>query len=266
MIPLDKEKTGRLIAQARKEKGLTQQKLAEQLHITGKAVSKWETGVSAPDVGLLIPLSETLGLTVTELLEGRRIQPEEDRTPEQVEDIVKSALAYSEQSPGTEKTRLRKRALLFGLCLLGAGLELAALYLAGVPLTGQTLWGDGAIGRFFGTFGTAELLALIFAGASLLYLPERLPRYYDDNRISGVNLGFFRMNMAGIRFNNRNWPHILRAVRVWCVLFSLATIPLAALTARFFPAFYLSHGWVLFLLLLLGSLFIPIYVLGKKYE
>ena len=43
---MNKEKTGRLIAEARKEKHMTQQDLAEKLHITGKAVSKWETGVS----------------------------------------------------------------------------------------------------------------------------------------------------------------------------------------------------------------------------
>ena len=110
---MDKEKTGRLIAQARKERGLTQRQLAERLHITAKAVSKWETGVSAPDVGLLIPLAEELGLSATELLEGRRMAVPEDRSPEQVEDIVKSALTYSEQSPaekaGPGLRRLRSR-------------------------------------------------------------------------------------------------------------------------------------------------------------
>ena len=43
---MNKEWTGRLIAEARKEKHMTQQELADKLHITGKAVSKWETGVS----------------------------------------------------------------------------------------------------------------------------------------------------------------------------------------------------------------------------
>ena len=43
---MNKEMTGRLIAQVRKEKHMTQQELAEKLHITSKAVSKWETGVS----------------------------------------------------------------------------------------------------------------------------------------------------------------------------------------------------------------------------
>ena len=43
---MNKEKFGAFIAEARKEKGMTQQKLADQLHVTDKAISKWERGVS----------------------------------------------------------------------------------------------------------------------------------------------------------------------------------------------------------------------------
>ena len=69
---MDVVKTGALIAQARKEKELTQKALAEQLHVSVQAVSKWERGLSCPDIGLLEPLAEALNLTVTELLSGRR--------------------------------------------------------------------------------------------------------------------------------------------------------------------------------------------------
>lgn len=68
--------TGRFISELRKEKGLTQAELAEKLNVTDKAVSKWETGRSAPDVSLLIPLSENLGVTVTEILKGEKIRTE----------------------------------------------------------------------------------------------------------------------------------------------------------------------------------------------
>ena len=50
---MDREKTGALIAAARKERGLTQKELAERLHISDRAVSKWERGVGFPDVSLL---------------------------------------------------------------------------------------------------------------------------------------------------------------------------------------------------------------------
>ena len=64
------QNTGMFIAQLRKQRGMTQQELAAQLGVTDKAVSKWETGKGLPDVGLLIPLGDALGVSVNELLHG----------------------------------------------------------------------------------------------------------------------------------------------------------------------------------------------------
>ena len=68
MFAIDKEKFGLFVAKLRKEKGFTQKELAKRLSISDKAVSKWETGVSLPDISLLIPLGDLLGVSVTELL------------------------------------------------------------------------------------------------------------------------------------------------------------------------------------------------------
>ncbi|MDE6361794.1 MAG: helix-turn-helix domain-containing protein, partial [Clostridia bacterium] len=56
----------------RKEKGMTQAQLADLLGVTNKAVSKWETGEAMPETSLLLPLSRILGVTVDELLDGKR--------------------------------------------------------------------------------------------------------------------------------------------------------------------------------------------------
>ena len=77
MHEIDKARFGAIIAAARKERGMTQKDLAQKLFISDKAVSKWETGVSLPDTSLLIPLSETLGIPVAELLTGQK-DPEPD--------------------------------------------------------------------------------------------------------------------------------------------------------------------------------------------
>ena len=61
---MDQIKTGNLIAQCRKEKGLTQAALAEQLGVSDRAVSKWETGRSLPDAGNMQELSGILGITI----------------------------------------------------------------------------------------------------------------------------------------------------------------------------------------------------------
>lgn len=67
---MDAMKTGRFIAQKRKERNLSQRKLAEYLHITDKAISKWERGLSFPDITILIPLSEVLNVSLYDLLTG----------------------------------------------------------------------------------------------------------------------------------------------------------------------------------------------------
>lgn len=69
---MNQEEIGALIARRRKEEKLTQAQLAEKLNITDRAVSKWETGKSMPDVSILGELCEILHLTVDELLRGEK--------------------------------------------------------------------------------------------------------------------------------------------------------------------------------------------------
>ena len=65
---MTKEQLGDFITQQRKAQGMTQKDLAQRLHVTDKAVSKWERGLSYPDVTLLEPLAAALGLSVEELM------------------------------------------------------------------------------------------------------------------------------------------------------------------------------------------------------
>lgn len=68
---MDHEKTGALIRKLRTEKGLTQRALAERLHVSDKAVSKWERGAGCPDISLLSALAEELGASLESLLDGQ---------------------------------------------------------------------------------------------------------------------------------------------------------------------------------------------------
>ena len=69
---MNKDIFGAFIAEARKEKGMTQQSLADRLHVTDKAVSKWERGLCYPDLTLMENLATALDLTVTELMACQR--------------------------------------------------------------------------------------------------------------------------------------------------------------------------------------------------
>lgn len=74
---MDQLKIGKFIAQTRKEKGLTQRELADKLFISDKTVSKWECGNGLPEISLMMPLCEILGITVNELLTGKRLASSE---------------------------------------------------------------------------------------------------------------------------------------------------------------------------------------------
>lgn len=76
---MNQQKMGRFISTCRKDKGLTQMQLAEMLEVTNRAVSKWETGKSCPDVSIMLELCGILGITVNELLSGERIVMEDYR-------------------------------------------------------------------------------------------------------------------------------------------------------------------------------------------
>ena len=70
---MEPTRISRFIAERRKALGLTQRQLAEQLSVSDKAVSKWETGRGLPDVLLMLPLCAVLGITVNDLLSGERV-------------------------------------------------------------------------------------------------------------------------------------------------------------------------------------------------
>lgn len=73
---MDQIKIGKFIASCRKERGMTQAKLAEKLGISDRAVSKWETGKSMPDTGIMLEVCQLLNISVNELLSGERIMAE----------------------------------------------------------------------------------------------------------------------------------------------------------------------------------------------
>ena len=71
---MDKYVTGAVIRELRESKKLTQEELAKKIFVSGKAVSKWETGQGFPDISLLEPLAKALDISVVELLSGKCVQ------------------------------------------------------------------------------------------------------------------------------------------------------------------------------------------------
>ena len=84
----DQAKTGKFIAESRKKKGLTKKDLAEQLGISDKTVSKWETGHGIPDVSVISELCEILSVSSNELLAGERLDSVESFSKKAEENIM----------------------------------------------------------------------------------------------------------------------------------------------------------------------------------
>ena len=74
---MDQIKIGKFISELRKSKNMTQQQLAEKIGVSFKTVSKWETGRGMPELSTLKPLSDELGITINDLLNGEKIKEEE---------------------------------------------------------------------------------------------------------------------------------------------------------------------------------------------
>ena len=89
-------KIGAFISERRKAKGWTQSQLAEKLEITDKAISKWETGRSMPDLSLFMPLCTLLDVTLNELFAGERIAEEKwkERADEVLMDVITNWLGH----------------------------------------------------------------------------------------------------------------------------------------------------------------------------
>lgn len=250
MFEIDKEKFGAFIAQLRKEKGLMQKDLAQKLYVSDKAVSKWERGLSIPDVSLLVPLSELLGITVTELLECQRFLPNAPIDTQQAEQAVKKVIILSEEDQRKYRPDRLKRSLQLLICVITGCLEIGIFAFLGFPLALMPP-----------VLLPLMILLVIFGIYFCIFARARLPRYYDDNRISSLSDGAFRINIPGIYYNNRNWPHIVRVGQLW------STSGLVISPVIFFLLVWLiPQACYILLVLLLFGLFIPLVLVAKKYE
>lgn len=116
---MTKEILGNFIADQRRAQNMTQKDLAEKLHITDKAVSKWERGLSYPDVTLLEPLSAALGLGIEELMSCKETSETEEQAVNTLMDISKDSL---------RRRKLRDSRRLTGVAVLAALTALLLLY------------------------------------------------------------------------------------------------------------------------------------------
>ena len=111
---MDNLQFGAFVAQLRKERNMTQKELADILHVTDKAVSKWETGKGFPDMKLLEPLARALDVSLVELMRGQRL--EADALP-----VAEAEQVVSQVMDRSQKVTARRYLKLLSALLIGIG-------------------------------------------------------------------------------------------------------------------------------------------------
>ena len=151
---MNEMQVGKTIAALRKEKGMTQKELAQLLHVTDKAVSKWERGINFPELGLMEPLAAALDTSVVHLLSLDQASNQE---------IVTTVSSISLQEKQKLVKDLRFRSVLN--LMIGIVLLFALIY-AGYTLHKNGIYGivqgltTGMCG-FAGTLIGSEIYAII---------------------------------------------------------------------------------------------------------
>ena len=107
---MEQKKIGNFLKNLRKEKGITQEMLAEKLNVSGRTVSRWETGNNMPDISLLIELAEFYDISIPEIVNGER---KNEKMNEEVKEVAETMSNYA----GAEKESILKN--IRGLSLIG---------------------------------------------------------------------------------------------------------------------------------------------------
>ena len=246
---------GQFLNQLRREKGWTQKDLAERLYVSDKAVSKWERGLSLPDVALLLPLAGALGVSVTELLEGRRMPQERQFTQKEVDALIQKALTFQTEPPERQKERVQKYLPVYLVCSVLGIVEALAVWGFGLAET--------EVARMSLILGVG--FGVIYGAYAFFWMAETLPRYYDENRIAQFAQGAMHIHIPGVYYNNRNWPYVLRAFRVWSMASMLLLPPSLAVAGQLDPHLggkATVAAFAVYILSLFGCIVVP----AKRHE
>ena len=116
---MDIVKIGKYIAENRRKKNMTQEQLAEKLGVTSKTISRWENGNYMPDISMLKPLSEELGITLNDLLSGEKV--EKEKYQEKLEENIINTIDYSNKNVIKKNNSMGLLLVIFGiLCTITA--------------------------------------------------------------------------------------------------------------------------------------------------
>ena len=198
---MDQIKIGEFLKELRKEKGLTQEQLAEQFNVSRRSVSRWETGKNMPDISLLVEIAEFYDTSIPKIINGER---KSEKMNEEVKEVAETMSNYA----GAEKESILKN--IRGLSLIGL-LALMVYFLLDVT----------------GVFENNHLLEYLYVySEAMIYVTVLLIPLYT----TGL-LGKFQRKSMNSKFDNL--PRIVRIVVAIVAGMAVTVILKLALTGVF---------------------------------
>ena len=156
---MDQIKIGAFLKDLRKQKNLTQEQLAEQLGVSGRTVSRWETGNNMPDISLLVELAEFYEVTIPELINGER----KSETMNENEKEVAATMADYAKEEKTEMLKSIRNQSLLGVCAIAVLLVLQLFF----PDGGNDL--VSSVMLFCQTLTIVTVMMICMTSTGLLY-------------------------------------------------------------------------------------------------
>ncbi len=150
---MDQMKIGKFLQELRKEKGLTQEQLSEQLGVARRTISRWETGSNMPDLDILIELADLYSVDLREILDAER---KETKMNKELEETV---LKVAEYSNVNEQRRTTVVLVFFAVGIAALILNLVMEFLD----TGDTFWTGFIRGVSYGITLGAMVLGILYA-------------------------------------------------------------------------------------------------------
>lgn len=163
---MDQQKIGQFLRECRKEKGITQEQLAEMLGVTNRSVSRWENGSNLPDLDILIEMADYYDVELRELLDGERKNEKMDK---ELEETVLKVAEYSNE----DKIKLTKR---MHLLFIGGFVAAVTYMILLFTERSDNFLGGMCLGITFGMMIVGVLMTSKYAAKIRVYKKKLLHR------------------------------------------------------------------------------------------
>ena len=165
---MDQKKIGSFLKELRKTKNITQEQLAEQLNVSGRTVSRWETGTNMPDISLLVEIADFFDVSIPEIING-------ERKNETMEKEVKEVAEMLSDYAGAEKEMLLGRVR--NVCIIGIIALLISVIMDETCVNSALPIYQNVEGVCLGLSFGALIAMLLYTTGILAKMKEKKPKY-----------------------------------------------------------------------------------------